>query len=136
MTRRVLLDEGVPRHLAVPLEAAGFSATPYPNAWKQKKNGELLSLAENYGFYALITNDKNIYTQQNLRGRNLSIIVLPTNLRRHVMQRAADIVDSLNQIKPRQVIVIEPTGHRLLFEFDAPDRAPIEMPPFKPAGSG
>ena len=72
MTRRILLDEGVPRHLAVPLEAAGFSATPYPNVWKQKKNGELLSLAENYGFDTLITSDKNIYTQQNLRGRNPS----------------------------------------------------------------
>jgi len=50
MTKRVLLDEGVPRHLAAPLDAAGFSATPYPRAWKQMKNGELLELAERRGF--------------------------------------------------------------------------------------
>ena len=96
MTRRVLLDEGVPRHLAVPIQAAGFSATPYPRSWKQTKNGDLLELAECEGFDILITSDKNIHAQQNLRGRNLSIIVLPTNLRRQVMEHAADIIDAIN----------------------------------------
>ena len=81
MTKRVLLDEGVPRHLAAPLDAARFSCTPYPRSWKQMKNGELLQLAELRQFDILITSDKNIYAQQNLRGRNLSIIVLPTNPR-------------------------------------------------------
>jgi hypothetical protein len=73
MTKRVLLDEGVPRHLAAPLEAAGFSCTPYPRSWKQMKNGELLRLAERQQFDILISSDKNIYAQQNLRGRILSI---------------------------------------------------------------
>jgi hypothetical protein len=67
MSKRVLLDEGVPRHLAAPLETAGFNTTPYPRAWKQIRNGELLERAEREGFDVLITNDKNIYTQQNLR---------------------------------------------------------------------
>src|SRR5438105_7806889 len=75
MIKRVLLDEGVPRHLAGPLQAAGFSATPLPQAWKQATNGELLQLAERHGFDVLITSDKNIYAQQNLRGRELSIIL-------------------------------------------------------------
>ena len=118
MTKRVLLDEGVPRQLAAPLEAAGFSATPYPPAWKQIKNGELLKLAEDQGYDVLITSDKNIYAQQNLRGRSLSIIVLPTNLRRQVMERAADIVDALNEIKLRQYVVIELSGHRSVSDFD------------------
>ena len=122
MTKRVLLDEGVPRHLAAPLEAAGFSATPYPLAWKQTKNGELLELAERQGFDVLITSDKNIYTQQNLSGRNFSIIVLPTNLRRQVMERAADIVDALNEIKPRQYVAIELSGGRSVSDFDGQGR--------------
>ena len=45
MTTRVLLDEGVPRQLAEPLEAAGLSVSSYPNSWKQITNGELLALA-------------------------------------------------------------------------------------------
>ena len=77
MTKRVLLDEGVPRQLAAPLEAAGFSATPYPPAWKQIKNGELLKLAEDQGYDVLITSDKNIYAQQKLRGRSLSSSCCP-----------------------------------------------------------
>jgi len=65
-------------------------------SWKQTKNGDLLELAECEGFDILITSDKNIHAQQNLRGRNLSIIVLPTNLRRQVMEHAADIIDAIN----------------------------------------
>jgi PP-loop superfamily ATP-utilizing enzyme len=118
VTKRVLLDESVPRHLAAPLEAAGFCVTLYPLAWKQTKNGALLELVEAQGFDALITSDKNIYAQQNLSGRNLSIIVLPTNLRRQVMERAADIVDALNEIMPRQYVVIELSGRRSVSGFD------------------
>jgi hypothetical protein len=36
--------------------------------------------AEAQGFDALVTNDKNLSFQQNLRGRKLAIVVLPTNL--------------------------------------------------------
>jgi hypothetical protein len=75
------LDESVPRQLAVPLDLAGFSTTPYPNEWKQTKNSELLMLAEQNAFDVLITSEKNIYAQQNLRGRKLALVVLPTNRR-------------------------------------------------------
>jgi hypothetical protein len=131
VAKRVLLDEGVPRQLASRLEAAGFSATPYPQSWKQTKNGELLELSEQRGFDVLITNDKNMYAQQNLRRRNISIIVIPTNLRRQVMERVAEIVDTLGRIAPRQCIVIELDGRRLAFDFDSPDAPPTELPAFK-----
>jgi predicted nuclease of predicted toxin-antitoxin system len=132
VTKRVLLDESVPRHLAVALDGAGFSATPYPSSWKQTKNGELLELAERRGFDVLITSDKNIYAQQNLRGRTLSIIVLPTNLRRHVMERVADIVDTINRIESRQYVVIERSGRRLVLDYDVPGAAFADMPSVKP----
>ena len=113
MTKRVLLDEGVPRHLAEPLDAAGVSATPYPNAWKQITNGELLTLAEKQGFDVLVTNDKNMSAQQNMRGRSIAIIVLPTNLRRQVMELAPEVVNAVRQIQPGQRIVIEPDAARM-----------------------
>jgi predicted nuclease of predicted toxin-antitoxin system len=112
VTKRVLLDEGVPRHLAEPLDAAGVSATPYPNAWKQITNGELLTLAERQGFDILVTNDKNMSAQQNLRGRNIAIIVLPTNLRRQVMELAPQVITAIRRIQPGQFIVIEPDAAR------------------------
>jgi hypothetical protein len=132
VTKRVLLDESVPRHLATALDAAGFPASPYPRAWKQIKNGELLGLAESEGFDVLITSDQNIYAQQNLRGRSLSIVVLPTNRRRHVMERVADIVDTLNRIDRRQYVVLERSGRRQLLDYDIADATFGEMPPVKP----
>ena len=110
MTKRVLLDEGVPRQLAEPLTAAGLSASRYPNQWKQITNGELLSLAEREGFDVLVTNDKNMRTQQNLRGRKIAIVVLPTNLRRQVMELAAEVVRAIQRIEAGQVVVLEPTS--------------------------
>jgi predicted nuclease of predicted toxin-antitoxin system len=108
VSKRVLLDEGVPRHLVGPLDAAGFSATAYPNSWKQITNDELLSRAEAEGFDVLVTNDKNMMTQQNMRGRRVGLIVLPTNLRRLVMQLAPEIVRAIRRIKPGQCVIIEP----------------------------
>jgi hypothetical protein len=128
----VLLDEGVPRHLAGPLEAAGFSTSPYPNAWKQMNNGELLGVAEDQGFDVLVTNDRSIYAQQNLRGRKLAIVVLPTNLRRHIMDRASDVVDTVKRIAPGQYVVIELSGLRPVIDYNLPEAEPSEMPSIQP----
>jgi predicted nuclease of predicted toxin-antitoxin system len=130
--KRVLLDESVPRHLAGPLEAAGFAATPYPNAWKEMTNGELLATAEEQGFDILITNDRNIFSQQNLRGRKLAIVVLPTNLRRLIMDRAADLVDTVNRVEPGQYVVIELSGSRTVVDYNAPKIESSEMPSIQP----
>jgi hypothetical protein len=128
----VLLDEGVPRHLAGPLDAAGFSTSPYPNAWKQMKNGELLGAVEEQGFDVLITNDRSVYAQQNLRGRKLAIVVLPTNLRRHIMDRASDIVDTVKRIEPSQYVVIELSGLRPVIDYNVPEAESSEMPSIQP----
>jgi len=60
-------------------------------------------------------------------------LVPPTNIRRRVMERVVDIVDTLNRIKPRQYVVIELRGRRRVFNFDAPDAAPADMPEVKPS---
>lgn len=135
MTKRVLLDESVTRHLAAALGNAGFSAQPYPNDWKQTKNGELLSLAEQAGFDVLVTSDQSIAAQQNLHERKISIVVLPTNLRRHVMQRAPDVADTINRIEPGQYVVIERSGARRVINYVTGATETAEMPavmPFAP----
>lgn len=134
MSRRVLLDEGVPRHLAGVIEAAGFPTSAYPNQWKQMKNGELLWRAQAEGFDVLVTNDKNIYAQQNLRGLTLAIVVLPTNLRRHIMARADDVADTVRRIEAGQYVVIEPEGQRQGIDYRTNPPRAVEMPsvgPFK-----
>jgi len=42
----------------------------------QLQNGELLKVAEQFGFEVMVTSDQNIRYQQNLTGRKLALIVL------------------------------------------------------------
>ena len=44
--------------------------------WERISNGELLKLAEGAGFDLLLTTDKQIRYQQNLKGRKIAIVVL------------------------------------------------------------
>ena len=49
-------------------------------------NGELLKAAEESGFELLLTTDKNMVSQQNLRNRTIAIVVLG-NSRWQIVQR-------------------------------------------------
>lgn len=60
-------------------------------------NGVLLRRMEG-AFDILITADKNIYAQQNLSGRSLSILVVPTNKRRTLMGLVQPIRDAVSTL--------------------------------------
>lgn len=47
--------------------------------WAELSNGQLLRVAEDAGFEAMVTADKNLRYQQSLTGRRLAIVVLSTN---------------------------------------------------------
>ena len=72
-------------------------STAYEMGWTDLSNGALLQAAEGE-FDILITTDKNLRYQQNLSGRQLAILVLPTTswpkIRAHAGQVTA-AVDSL-----------------------------------------
>jgi len=46
--------------------------------WDKLSNGELLAEAERAGFDLLLTADKNMRYQQNLKGRRIALVVLST----------------------------------------------------------
>ena len=72
---RILFDHGTPAPL-IPF-LTGHSVTKAKDAgWDRLVNGELLKAAEQAGFEVLITTDKNMVTQQNLKGRAIAIVVL------------------------------------------------------------
>jgi hypothetical protein len=56
-------------------------------------NGERLKAAENGGFEVLLTTDKNMVSQQNLKTRKIAIVVLGNSqwriVQRHVRRIAA-----------------------------------------------
>lgn len=74
---RVLFDHSTPaplRHYLLGHEVTEAVAL----GWDRLSNGELLTAAEQAGFDALVTADKNIRYQQNLSGRRTTIIELST----------------------------------------------------------
>ena len=74
---KVLLDACVPRPLCKFL-AAHIVQTAQEMGWGKLKNGALLQAVEPQ-FDAFLTSDQNLKYQQNVAGRKLSILVLPTN---------------------------------------------------------
>ena len=75
---KLLLDEPVDRGIAACFPDKFEIKTVGEMGWSGTKNGELLEIAADAGFKALITVDKNMEYQQNLDKLPIAIIVLST----------------------------------------------------------
>jgi hypothetical protein len=72
---RILFDHGTPSGIIGSL--AGHEVTEaIERGWNTVSNGELLAQAEAKGCELLLTTDKRIRYQQNLKGRKIPIVVL------------------------------------------------------------
>jgi hypothetical protein len=71
----VLFDHGTPRSIAQFLKDHSVTRAK-DRGWEQLTNGELLRAAEDAGFDVLLTTDKNIRYQKNLKDRRIAIVVL------------------------------------------------------------
>ena len=101
---RVLIDECLPKKLKLEL-SDHFVQTVPETGWASKQNGELLRLAEK-DFDVLLTNDRNIEHQQNLKQFDLAFIVLvaPTNDLKQLMPA---VKNALNYIQPGEIESIQ-----------------------------
>jgi hypothetical protein len=75
---KVLFDHNVPHKLRHALTDHAVT-TADEMGWSTLENGQLLRAAEDAGFDVMITGDKNLSYQQNLRERKIALIVLSTN---------------------------------------------------------
>jgi len=92
----ILFDNGTPAPLRYALKGhTVVEATE--RGWDTFANGELLAAAEAAGFEVLLTTDKNMRFQQNLKGRKLAFVVLGNSqwpvVRRYV-ERVVVAVDA------------------------------------------
>lgn len=103
---RVLFDQGVPFPISRYL--AGHTVEVSADVgWDRLRNGELLTVAEQAGYEALLTTDKNLRYQQNLKDRKIAIIVIghaqwPT-LKEHVEK----VVQAVNLATPGSYVEVE-----------------------------
>ena len=94
---KILFDHGTPA--PVRRQLAGHEiATAYEKGWAKLSNGDLLAAAEK-SFAAFITTDKNLRYQQNLAGRRLAILVLPTTSWPTIQRNMNKVVASVNALK-------------------------------------
>lgn len=94
---RILFDQGTPVPLRRSLVAHQVS-TAYEKDWANLENGDLLREAESQ-FDVFITTDQNLGHQQNLAGRRLAILVLPTTNWRQIRQHVSEIVEAVDTMQ-------------------------------------
>jgi hypothetical protein len=81
----ILFDNGTPAPLRYALKGHTV-VEAIERGWDNLVNGELLTVAEAAGFEVLLTTDKNMRYQQNLKGRKIAFVVLG-NLQWPVVRR-------------------------------------------------
>ena len=94
---RIVFDQGTPAPLRRAL-AGHAVATAFELGWSDLANGDLLQQAEAQ-FDLLITTDQNLRYQQNLAGRRIAILVLPTTSWPEISQHEAEVLSAVNTIR-------------------------------------
>jgi hypothetical protein len=102
----VLFDQGTPVPIRPFLKEHTVQTTA-ERGWDTLENGELLKAAEAAGFNVLVTPDKNIRYQQNLKVRTIALIVLGNPqwpiLRLHIER----VVAAVNAASPGSYTEVE-----------------------------
>ena len=96
---RILFDQGVP----VPLRRSlpGHSiVTVFEKNWNTMENGELLFMAEREGLDVFITTDQNLKYQQNLKERQIAIVVLTTTSWARIRRQTDIVLETINAVRP------------------------------------
>jgi predicted nuclease of predicted toxin-antitoxin system len=103
---RVLFDQGTPVPLREFLGEHDVS-TAYERGWSILENSDLLDAAEREGFEVLVTTDRNLRHQQNLRTRSIAIVVLRTTSWPRIQREIPAVVHAINSTVPRTYVEVQ-----------------------------
>lgn len=95
----VLFDQGTPVGIRTFLKGH-IVETASQRGWDKLKNGDLLRAAEDAGVHVLVTPDKNIRFQQNLRNYAIAVVVLGNPQWPMLRQHVDRVVAAVNAAKP------------------------------------
>ena len=95
---RVLFDQGTPAPLRH-AHALHEVSTAFELGWSNLGNGDLLREAEGR-FEVFDTTDQNLRYQQNLGGRRLAILVLPTTNWLEIQRHQSEVIVAVNSMQP------------------------------------
>ena len=77
--------------------------------WGRLENGTLLQAAEDAGFQAMVTVDRNLEFQQSMKGRKITVIVISSasNDIRTLESYADVVLLQLARLKPGGIVTVE-----------------------------
>ena len=107
---RLLLDESVPRRLGAAFPAAYEVRTVPQMGWAGTGNGELLRLAADRRFDALVTVDRGIAHEQNLNDLPVAVVIMLVVRNR---------LDELRPLVPKVVDVLSGSLRRRVYHVSA-----------------
>lgn len=102
----ILFDNGTPRGLASFLTGHSVEEAR-ARGWEEFSNGELIDIAVQAGFEVLVTTDKNIQYQQNLKARKIALVVLKNSQWPMVKLVAEKIVAAVNAAEPGSYVEVD-----------------------------
>ena len=103
---KILFDNGTPKPIARSL--SGHEVTYARKiGWHELENGELIQKAEEAGYDVLLSTDKNIQYQQNLKGRTIALIVLGNQQWPLVRLHLDNIAAAVNACTPGSYTEVE-----------------------------
>ncbi len=79
----------------------------YQLGWAEKKNGELLELAEAAGYNLLVTADQNVLQQQRLGSRKIAVFILGRGNGPEIKPHAEKITAQINAVKAPGIYFFE-----------------------------
>ncbi|HTZ96409.1 MAG TPA: hypothetical protein VMB18_08440 [Terriglobales bacterium] len=103
---RILFDQGTPVGIRDSLPEH-FVRTVRQQGWSTLLNGELLRVAEEAGFDVLLTTDKNLAYQQNLRNRKVAIVALGRSRWSLIQPALGRIVSAVSAAQPGSFTLVE-----------------------------
>lgn len=102
----VLFDQATPVPLRRFLKEHKVE-TAFQRRWDKLKNGDLLKAAQEAGFEVLVTPDKNVRYQQNLKNYTIAIVVLGNPQWPVLLHHVSRVVAAVNAASPGTYCEVE-----------------------------
>jgi hypothetical protein len=103
---KILLDNNIPTKMRRMLMPRDVWTSAYMG-WTLLQNGQLLTAAEGAGFELLVTADKNLAYQQNLKHRKIALVVLSTPRWSIIQNHAVTIRAAIDAATPGSFAAVD-----------------------------
>ena len=107
---RAVVDEVVPTDVVPALSDEWAVVDVFPEGWRGLPDSAVIGQAAERGYAWLITCDKRMAFQQNLSGRKISVLVLPTPRAPEIARIQRKVQTTLRRPVPGCFIVLDADG--------------------------